>query len=78
MQARRSGRPVLITQRGRGAAVLVSLEEWERQQDRNALLEAVLRGERDFEEGRVVEEAEALAEVRKAAKPGASKRRSPR
>ena len=66
-QTRRSRRPVLITQRGRGAAVLVSVEAWEEQQDRRELLEAILRGERDFEEGRVVVEDEARARIRAAA-----------
>jgi prevent-host-death family protein len=32
-QARRTGRPVLITQRGRGVAVVVSLEEFERMKE---------------------------------------------
>jgi len=66
-QARRTGRPILITQRGRGAAVLVSVEEWERLEEQNELLKAVVHGERDFEEGRVVDEAEALARLRRAA-----------
>lgn len=62
-QAKRTGRPVLITQRGRGAAVLVSVEEWERRQDQNELLLAVLRGERDVAEGRVVDGDEVFAEL---------------
>jgi len=32
-QARQTGRPVLITQRGRGVAVVVSLDEFERMRD---------------------------------------------
>lgn len=72
--ARRSHRPVLITQRGRGAAVIVSLEEWERRQERQELVEAILRGERDFSEGRVVEEAAALRRIRAAGRQGAPSR----
>lgn len=68
-QTRRTGRPVLITQRGRGAAVLVSVDEWERREEREELLAAILRGERDFAEGRVVDEDEALARIRAAAGP---------
>ncbi len=67
-QARRTGRPVLITQRGHPAAVLVSTEEWDRQQERFELLVEVLRGERDIAEGRVVEEEEAFARLRAAAR----------
>ena len=63
--ARSSGRPLLITQRGRGAAVLVSIEEWEERENRQELLEAIVRGERDFVEGRVVEEREAIARIRR-------------
>ncbi|HEY3352260.1 MAG TPA: type II toxin-antitoxin system Phd/YefM family antitoxin [Polyangia bacterium] len=68
-QARRSGRPVLITQRGRGAAILVSVEEWERREERQELLEAILKGERDFDAGRIVEKDEALGRIRAAARP---------
>lgn len=67
-QTRRSGRPVLLTQRGKAAAVLVSVDQWEREQERRELLEAILRGERDFAEGRVVEEDEALARIRASAR----------
>ena len=64
--ARSSRRPLLITQRGRGAAVLIAVEEWEERQARAELLEAIVRGERDFAEGRVIGEKEALARLRKA------------
>lgn len=66
-QTRESGRPVLITQRGRGAAVLVSLEAWELREEREALLQAILRGEQDFDEGRVVETPQAFDRLRAAA-----------
>jgi prevent-host-death family protein len=64
--ARSSRRPLLITQRGRGAAVLIAVEEWDARQARAELLEAIVRGERDFAEDRVVEEKVALARLRKA------------
>ena len=66
--ARESRRPLLITQRGRGAAVLVAVEEWDALESRNELLEAIVRGERDFAEGRAVGEKIALARIRKAAR----------
>jgi prevent-host-death family protein len=43
-QARRSGRPVLITQRGRGVAVVVGLEEFERMKEELAFGRAVDAG----------------------------------
>ena len=66
--ARKSRRPLLITQRGRSAAVLVAVEEWEEREARRELLEAIVRGERDFAEGRVVGEKDALARIRKASR----------
>lgn len=66
--ARRSGRPLLITQRGRPAAVLLSVEEWEMRESRQELLEAIARGEGDFSAGRVIEERAALARLRRAAR----------
>ena len=56
------------------AAVLVSVEEWDRREAREELLAAILRGERDFTAGDVVEEDEALAELRAAASGGQRKR----
>jgi prevent-host-death family protein len=43
-QARRTGRPVLITQRGRGVAVVVALEEFERMKEELAFGRAVDEG----------------------------------
>jgi prevent-host-death family protein len=43
---RRSRRPVLLTRRGKGVAVLVELETYERLVDRAAFVEAVDEGAR--------------------------------
>ena len=43
-QVRRSRRPVLLTRRGRGVAVLLNLEEYECLVDRAAFVEAVEEG----------------------------------
>jgi prevent-host-death family protein len=43
-QTRRTGRPVLITQRGRGVAVVVGLEEFERMREELAFGRAVDEG----------------------------------
>lgn len=51
-QVRDSQRPVVITDRGRPAAVMIDLEEYERQREKMELMEAVLEGEKDFREGR--------------------------
>ena len=51
--------PVLITERGRSAAVLVDARTWEDVQNRLEVLEGIARGERAFQEGRVVSHADA-------------------
>ena len=43
-QARRTRRPVLLTRRGRGVAVLLDVEEYEALTDRAAFVEAVAEG----------------------------------
>ena len=51
--------PVLITQHGRPAAYLVDVETFEGMNEKMAVLEAIGRGERAIEEGRVVSHEEA-------------------
>lgn len=59
-----TGEPVVITQRGRAAAVLVSAEAYERTQYENDLLRALARGDAEMaaELGRDAEDV--LAEAR--------------
>ena len=57
--------PVIVTEHGRAAAVLVDVESYEAMQRRIALLEAVARGERAFAEGRVVSHAAARRRLAK-------------
>ncbi len=45
-QARRTGRPVLITRRGRGVAVVVALDEFERMKEELSFGRAVDEGAR--------------------------------
>ena len=51
-QIRENQRPVVITERGKPSAVIVDLEDYERQKEKMDLMEAVLEGEKDFREGR--------------------------
>jgi prevent-host-death family protein len=61
-----SQEPVIITQRGRAAAVMVSTEAYERSQHELEILRLLARGEREIEEGKgfdldaVLAEADAL------------------
>jgi prevent-host-death family protein len=49
--------PVVITEHGRSAAVLLDVETYETLRRRLSLLEGIARGERAFAEGRVVSHA---------------------
>lgn len=59
-QIKESGRPVLITQRGRAAAVMESVESYERRQDRYEEIEGILAALREAEKGDLHNHQEAL------------------
>ncbi|MDE0030153.1 MAG: type II toxin-antitoxin system prevent-host-death family antitoxin [Deltaproteobacteria bacterium] len=56
-------RPVLVTSRGRGVAVVQSIEEFEAADDERAFMRAVVEGLSDIEEGREVSLAEAKSRL---------------
>jgi len=62
-RVQRTKRPVILTQRGRSAAVLEDVREYERKAERLDLLEAILTGLRAAEKGHVVSHARAMAEL---------------
>lgn len=64
-ELRSTRRPVLITEHGRSAAVLLDVDTYERLLHRLALLEGIARGERACLEGRVVAHAEARRRLRR-------------
>lgn len=64
-KVKKTKRPVILTQRGRSAAVLEDVHEYERKTERLELLEAVLAGLRAAEKGKVVSHAKAMAELDK-------------
>jgi prevent-host-death family protein len=53
-RAKRTGRPVVITQNGRPTAVLQDVESFDRQRSALLLLLALASGERDYQAGRTV------------------------
>jgi prevent-host-death family protein len=55
--------PIVITQRGRPAAVMVSVEAYERGQHELELLRLLVRGEREIEAGKGHDLDEVLAEA---------------
>ncbi|GAB6267622.1 MAG: type II toxin-antitoxin system Phd/YefM family antitoxin [Smithella sp.] len=60
-QVERTRRPVLLTSRGRGIAVVESVKDYEEKAEEQAFLRGVVQGLMDIEEGRET----SLAEVKK-------------
>ncbi len=58
-----SAEPIVITQRGRAAAVLFSPEVFERSEQERQMLRALARGERDIRKNRGVDLDRVLAEA---------------
>lgn len=62
-KANSSKQPIIITQRGRAAAVLVSVEAYEHAQHEREILRLLARGEKEIKAGRGHELASVLAEA---------------
>jgi len=62
-RVRRSREPVVITQRGRAAAVMLSVEAYESGERERHLLRILATGEREIEKGKGRELAALLAEA---------------
>jgi prevent-host-death family protein len=50
--AKDSHRPILVTSRGRGVAVVQALDEYEKNEEERAFLKAVAKGMMDIKEGK--------------------------
>lgn len=62
-QVRTTKRPILITQRGRGVAVLLEISEFEKQQEKIAFMEAIVKGMEAAEKGELISHAEAMKKL---------------
>lgn len=62
-QVKETHRPVLLTSRGRGVAVVQDLEDYEKNQEERVFMKAVTQGLMDVKNGRVMELAEAKAKL---------------
>ena len=60
-----TGRPMVLTQRGRGVAVLLDIREFEAMRERLALLEDIAAAEAQFAAGEGVPHDEAKARILK-------------
>jgi antitoxin YefM len=64
-KVRKTKRPLILTQRGRSAAVLEDIGEYEKKEERLELLEAILKGLQAGENGKVVTHAKAMSQLDK-------------
>ena len=62
-RVRRSKKPVIITRRGQAAAVLLSVEAYERVEHERELLRLLARGEKEIVAGRGHDLEEVMAEA---------------
>ena len=62
-RVRSSREPVIITQRGRAAAVLLSVEEYERTENERQILLLLARGEKEIAQGKGHTLEDVLAEA---------------
>ena len=53
-QVRTTKRPVVITQKGKSAAILLDAEQYEKQQELLELLQKIAKGVKAAEEGRLI------------------------
>lgn len=56
-------RPVLLTSRGRGVAVVQSLNDYEEEAEQRAFMQGVVKGLMDLEEGREISIEEAKKRI---------------
>jgi len=63
VRVRKSAQPVVITQRGRAAAVMVSPESYERSEHERQILRLLARGEREIAKGKGYDLDTVLAEA---------------
>lgn len=64
-RVRKSRQPVIITQRGRAAAVIISVESYEESEREREMLKRIARGEREIKSGRGHDLANVMAEADK-------------
>jgi prevent-host-death family protein len=62
-QIHETRRPMVLTQRGRGVAVLVGVQEYERMQERLELLEEVYKAEEQMANGEGISHEDAKSRV---------------
>ncbi len=62
-RAKKSGQPIVITQRGRATAVIVSVDAYERAEQEREILKALVQGDKEIAAGRGRELDAVLSDV---------------
>ena len=62
-KVKKTRRPLILTQRGRSAAVLEDVKEYETRQERLELLEAIVQGLQAAEKGDLIPHVEAMRKL---------------
>lgn len=62
-QVKETHRPVLLTSRGRGVAVVQDLDDYEKNQEERSFMKAVAQGLMDVKNGNVLELSEVKAKL---------------
>ena len=62
-RVRRSSEPVVITQRGRAAAIMLSPESYERSENERQILRLLARGDREIAKGKGLDLDSVLADA---------------
>ncbi|MGM8229025.1 type II toxin-antitoxin system Phd/YefM family antitoxin [Cellvibrio sp. ARAG 10.3] len=62
-QIHETRRPMVLTQRGRGVAVLMDVQEYERMQERLELLEEIYKAEEQIANGKGVSHKDAKSQI---------------
>jgi prevent-host-death family protein len=62
-QVRETHRPVLLTSRGRGVAVVQDLDDYEKDQEERAFIKAVAQGLMDIKNGNTLDLSEVKAKL---------------
>lgn len=68
-RVRKSRQPVIITQRGRAAAVLVSVETYEQAEREHEIMRRIARGEREISSGKGHDLEDVMADAVELLKP---------
>lgn len=69
-QVNETGRPLVLTQRGRGVAVVLDIRKFEAMRERLALLEDIARAEAQLAAGKGIPHEEAKARILENTSPG--------